>query len=183
MGWFDRTLLAVYSLSIMALFLLVALMAAAARTSPLDWLSVALVHPNMRIYVGVTALVYLLVSLKFFIGSIAGRREPVQAVIHDNALGQVRVSTEALENLVHKAASQVRGVYEVRPRVACRPEGVVVSVRAAVTPDISIPQVSEEIQTRVRDYVTEVAGVNVADIRIFVDNISSELKSRVQRLN
>lgn len=183
MGWFDRTLLALYALSLMALSLVVALMAATARTSPLDWLSVALVHPNIRLYIGMVALIYLLVSLKFFINSITKRSEQDQAVIYDNALGQVRVTVPALENLVHKVTSQVRGVWEVKPRVTCRPEGVVIFVRASVTPDISIPQVSEEIQTRVKDYVTEVAGVNVANVRILVDNISSDIKSRGQRLN
>ncbi|MFZ5639591.1 MAG: alkaline shock response membrane anchor protein AmaP [Bacillota bacterium] len=183
MGWFDRTLLALYSLSLMALFLFIALMAAVAKTSPLDWLSVALMHQNVRLTVGAIALIYLLVSLKFFVRSITGRHEPAQAVIQDNALGQVRVTVEALENLVHKVTSQVRGVREVRPRVTCPPEGVVIFVRAAVTPDISIPQVSEEIQARVKDYVAEVAGVNVAGVRILVDSISSDLKPRVQRLN
>lgn len=183
MGWFDRTLLAVFSLSIMALSLVVALMAATARTSPLDWLSVALVHPNIRIYIGLTALVFLLVSLKFLINSIAKKGEPGQAVIHDSALGQVRVTVPALENLVHKVTSQIRGVREVKPRVNCRPEGVDIFVRASVSSDISIPQVSEEIQTRVKEYVTEVAGVSVTNIRILVDNIASDIKSRGQRLN
>jgi len=183
MGWFDRTLLGLFSLCIMALSLFVAFMAAVAGTGPLDWFSIALVHPNMRVAVGLVALVFLLVSMKFFINSITGRRELRQAVIHENALGQVRVTVPALENLVHKVSSQVRGVREVKPRVDCRPEGVVIFVQATVTPDISIPQVSDEIQNRVRDYVTEVAGVNVASVRILVENISGETKTRAQRLN
>ncbi len=183
MGWFNRVLLAVFSLCIMALSLFIALMAAVARTGPLDWLAIALVHPNMRITVGLVALLFLLVSLKFFVNSITGRREPYQAVIHDNALGQVRVTVPALENLVHKVASQVRGVREVRPRVTCLPDGVVIFVRAAVTPDTNIPRISEEIQNRVKEYVAEVAGVNVANVRILVDNISSDITQRVNKLN
>lgn len=183
MGWFNRTILGIYSLCIMILSLAVALMAAVSRTSPLDWLAIALEHRNPRMVIGLVALVFLLISLKFFINSIAGRSEDRQAVIHENALGQVRVTIPAIESLVNKVTASIRGVREVRPRVTCRPEGVVIFVQAAVTPEVSIPQVSEEIQNKVKDYVTEIAGVNVANVKILVDSISGDSKDRAHKLN
>ncbi len=58
---------------------------------------------------------------------------------------------------------------------------VVAELTGVISPEVSIPEVSEEIQNAVKSYVRRVVGVEVAEVRIHVENISND--SRRSRLD
>nr|WP_315989158.1 alkaline shock response membrane anchor protein AmaP [Desulforamulus aquiferis] len=101
------------------------------------------------------------------------RQQSGKAVVHDYMLGQVKISLQAIENLVKKVVYQVHGVKDVKPRVIQSTGGIGLHIKAVVAPDISIPEVSREIQHRVQEYLAETTGITVTTIKIYVENISS----------
>lgn len=102
-----------------------------------------------------------------------------QAVVHEGTLGQIRIALSAVEALVEKVVSQNSGVREVKARVVAVPQGIGINVRATVTPDIQIPEISEIMQRQVKEKVLEVTGISVHNVRILVENITAH-KPRVE---
>jgi uncharacterized alkaline shock family protein YloU len=125
----------------------------------------------------VLAGIYILVGLRFVWYGI--RPAAKQAVVSEGKLGQVRIALTAIEDLVDKVVSQNSGIKEVKSKVIRVPQGVGINIRASVTPDVQIPQLSEAIQQQVRERVLEVTGMLVQDVRIMVSNITAH-KSRVE---
>ncbi len=183
MKFFDRVLLSLYSLGVMAVLLIVVL-AAAGWTTPVEWFRVAILHVNDRLVIGVAAAVYLLLSIRFLFLALSTEKRPAQAVVQETAMGQVRVSVDALENMVRRVTAQIKGVRDIKPRVACLPEGISVFLHVTMAPETNIPGTSDEIQQKVGAYIEEIAGIKVQAVKILVKSISESDNSQgTRRLN
>ncbi len=180
MNLFDRFLLALYTLGVMVVILIIGL-AVAGWTTPVELFRIALIHYNERLIIGAVLVVFLIVSIRFFLWALAGERRIIQGVVQETGLGQVKISVEAIENLVHRAVNQIRGVRQVRPRVVCLPEGINLFIRVTLSPEINIPQTTDEIQAKVSDYISEIAGIRLKSVKILVDGISSETRPGATR--
>lgn len=175
MSLFNRLLLGIYSLCVAVLSVILGLVVVG-WTTPLEFLQMALVKQDQRIGLGLLALAFASVSVKFLVNSLGTKAETPHALIRDTDVGQVRITLQALENLVRKTAGQIRGVREVKPRIFSRPDGIGVFIHVVVAPDLVVPELSEELQVKVKESLEQVAGVNVGSIRVLVENISTETK-------
>ncbi|MCL6561076.1 MAG: alkaline shock response membrane anchor protein AmaP [Firmicutes bacterium] len=176
MGPVDRALLAVYTLFLTVLFMLFAAVMLG-WPAPLSLLRELFYPGRPEVFWTLLALL-VLAGARLFLVSLhkpGGRH----VVLAESALGQIRVSLQAVENLVEKVVSQINGVREVKPRIFSAPQGVGIQVRASVTPDINIPEVSVEIQNRVKERVFEVTGISVSAVKVSVENITAK-KPRVE---
>lgn len=172
MGIFDRIMLTLYSLSLTVLSgILVGV--AAGWSLPLSFIQGTLQTPNGRWTIGLISGVFAIVSLRF-IWYVFTPRYPRRAVVHETDLGEVYVSLDAIENLVKKVALQVRGVRDVKAKVSNDPGGVAVYLRTVVAPDASIPDASQELQNILKQYVKDVVGITLVQIRVAVENIAGE---------
>lgn len=174
MGIFDRAILTLYTFCL-AFISLAFVVAAAGWTVPLDVIQQSLGTANGKWTVGVLGAVFFIVSLRLLYFGFR-RRHAGQTVIHQTPLGEVRVSLDAIESLVRKVVRQVNGVRDVRARASNSPSGIGVVMRVAISPDTSVPEVSDKIQNTVKNYVRNVVGVGVHEVRIFVDNIGDETR-------
>jgi uncharacterized alkaline shock family protein YloU len=172
MGPFDRLLLAIYTITIavvtvLGLLLLIGLVA----PDPL----VAIITRDVAFAV---LGVFLLVSLRLL--WTTGQKKPErQAVVEDNALGQVKIALTAIETLITKVVAPIPGIREVRPKVVSDRGIIAIEITATVTPDINIPETSKTIQQTVQDSIRDVTGINVEKIKILVESIAST-KGRVE---
>lgn len=176
MNILNRLLLIIYTFGVMVVMFVLGLVTLG-WTTPLDLLQIFISRNNERIIIGFIVVAFLIISLKFFIQALSSEKMPAHAVVQETGMGQVRVSVDALENLVYKVTGQIKGVREVKTRVACYPEGVSIFIRVILSPEVGIPQTSDEIQTRVKDYITEIAGIKVQSVKILVEDISSDAKA------
>ncbi len=179
MGLFDRIVLALYSMAV-SVVAGVLFLVSVGWTRPLTAFAGLFGVSSGRLTVAVVALVFVGVSARMLLLMLRRAPARVGAIVHDSPLGEVRVSLSAIENLVGRTARQVQGVREVKSRVSAGSTGVAVSIRAWVSPDISIPAATDEIQNRVKDYIANVVGVGVEEVRVLIENITSERKSRVE---
>ena len=60
--------------------------------------------------------------------------------------------------------------------MTCCNEGGKVKIKAMISPESSVPAVGAEIQKRVHEYIKNTVGVELAEIKIIVNNISNEFK-------
>ncbi len=181
MGILGRIVLLLYTLSLAVISALVLGMSALGWLTPLDWVRTSLTaDPNGRWTVGIASLVFFVVSIVFIIYTFTPRY-PSRALVHETDLGEVHVTLEAIENLVKKVTRQIRGIRSVKARVATTGGGLEIWLRTVMSPDVSVPAVSEEIRTTLKGYVKNVVGAEVAEVHVYVTDISSESrKGRVE---
>jgi uncharacterized alkaline shock family protein YloU len=129
------------------------------------------------------AIILLVISLRFFIVSISrgGNRAP--SINQRTEHGDIRISVETVENLALKAASRTRGVKDLRARVRVAESGLEILIRAFVDGEGSIPTLSEEMQRTVSQQIEEATGIPVAEVSVFIANVTqapTTFKSRVE---
>lgn len=176
MGPFDRALLAVYTFFFTVLFALFSAVMLG-WPAPLFLLRDIFYPGRPEVFWPLMVLLILAGSRLFWVSLRKPRGRHV--ILAESALGQIRVSLQAIENLVEKVVSQIHGVREVKPRMVSVPQGVGIQVRASVTPDVNVPEVSVEIQNRVKERVFEVTGLTVNTVKVSIENISAQ-KPRVE---
>lgn len=178
MKWYDQVLLTIYILALAFVSVLL-MLAAPGWVQPHLWIEDLLQSFNGRLVVLLIGAAFFAVSVRLIIFAFT-RRGGGQPVVHETSLGDVRISLDAVENLVRKVARGVKGVREIKAVVANGQNGLVADLQAVVSPEVSIPEVAEEIQSSVKQYVRRVVGVEMHEVRIEVENISSD--SRRPRL-
>ncbi|HWI54386.1 MAG TPA: alkaline shock response membrane anchor protein AmaP [Desulfobacteria bacterium] len=180
LGFLDRLLMVIYTLGIMAA-LFVAGLAALGWRAPVDLLQVSLLHDRGRAIIAGLIVFFLFLSLKFFLQALSRAAIPERALVKETEMGQISVSLDALENMCFRVANQVKGVKDVKPKVAWYPEGIKVLLKIVLTPDVSVPEVTDEIQSMVKRHISENVGINVAVVKILVEDISSEISKGMPR--
>ena len=172
MSLVDRVLLTVYTFALMvtaALSLLVSL----GDQRPFAAFELAFHTVQGRWVTGGVSLLVLIASLRLLYSAFA---QPQVQVVHETELGQVRISRDAVEHLIQRVARQVRGVRDVRPRVHIGAEGIVARARIWVSPDVNIPALAGQMQDELRRTVREVVGVELSELHLAVENITSETR-------
>ncbi|MEW6229538.1 MAG: alkaline shock response membrane anchor protein AmaP [Bacillota bacterium] len=102
-----------------------------------------------------------------------GRRKPI---IRGTSLGEVRISSLAVESLVRRAAKEVHGIQDVDTLVDTSGDNLEIFVSVVVSPDLSIPEVAEQIQTKLSRYIGDTVGVDVSRVSVNVRNVGHEQK-------
>jgi uncharacterized alkaline shock family protein YloU len=174
LGIIDRLVLTIYTLLLAIVSGMMVVVAIAPDwMQPHVWFAEAMTTPRGRWAVGVIGAVFFAVSVRL-IAVAFRRRGGGQPVIHETAMGEVRISLDAVENLVRKTARSIKGVREIKAIVSHTKDGLHIFLMGTISPEVSIPEVSEEIQSQVRTYVKRVVGVEPIDIRLQVENIANE---------
>ncbi|MDT8901067.1 alkaline shock response membrane anchor protein AmaP [Anaeroselena agilis] len=175
MGIFDRIILSIYTLLLAFLSLGVIIISLRLVSLEQLWTSISLIYGQWE--AGMVAAVFLLVSIRLLLAGLRSRGRG-NTIIHHNEMGDIHIALKAVENLVEKAARQVRGVRGVKVVANHSAGGLKLRIKAVISPEGNIPSVTAEIQQRVSDYIKRTVGVDLADMHIFVENISNDFKSK-----
>lgn len=137
--------------------------------------------PGPRIATFLAALVFFILSIMFLLSGVRSSKDKKAVSKHTN-IGEVRISLNSIENISINASKKAAGVRETKTDVRKLDDGVAVTVRIVVMPDLSIPAISEDVQLRVKKAVEESSGIPVKDVRVIVDSIYSGVtyKARVE---
>lgn len=109
-----------------------------------------------------------------------GRSRQARAVISESPLGQVRVSMAAIDSLVRKAAGSIRGVREVDTALSVDKLGLTVGLKLLVASDLSIPELTDQVQKAVNLYIEETVGISPKQVNVLVRNIAGPGRARVE---
>jgi len=133
-----------------------------------------------RLWALLVATVALVMTL-FLLALAFQRRHEEKTVIHQTQFGEIRIAVSAVENLALRAAKRIKGVKDAHVGVRADSTGLDVFIEITVHPDISIPQVSEEIRIQVDQYIYETVGIRVNSVKVLVAKVAGETsKTRVE---
>lgn len=175
MGIIDRIILSIYTLLLAFLSLGVMLLALQLIPLSLVWTSISHIYGQWE--ASLIGAVFFLVSIRLLLAGVRSHRGK-NIIVHHTEMGDVQISLQAVENLVEKTARYVRGVRGVKVNVIQSNQRLQVTIRAVVSPENNVPAVTAEIQNKVHEYIKNTVGVELIDVRILVENISNDFKSK-----
>jgi hypothetical protein len=132
-----------------------------------QWLaSFAGLDANSRLITALVALLILVLGLVLLFFELRPAPRVDTLRIRDDSLGAVTVRTASVYDLIQHTAAQMPDVLQVHPQIEMRQQVVHIRCRAALTHDASIPQVSAELQERIKRAVEHHLGMKVAGVAI-----------------
>jgi uncharacterized alkaline shock family protein YloU len=66
---------------------------------------------------------------------------------------------------------QTQGIKDVSRQVSFTPDGLVVRVKIRVMPDVPLPGLINELQSKTKEYLEEITGIVVHEVKVMVENI------------
>ena len=108
----------------------------------------------------IVGLAFLLVSIRFFIYSISGRRKDnreTYLVRHTN-YGELKISSLTIEGLVQSVAEKCTGVRNIKTTVSIFEGTITILLRGEVSPEVNIPETAIELQNKVKEHVEKCTG-------------------------
>jgi len=185
--WVDRILLILYSLTVGVALMLSLSMAfnwirfdRAVRYLENVYLNPAVAWPFIT-----AALFLLLYTVRLFILGIRRPGGRPRAVERWTDHGLVRVSHQALQNLAASAAADIPGIHDLKTRIRVSGHGLEIDLYANVDGRAAIPELTERLQTAVKDHVERMSGLPVAAVGVLIGKAAPKqaapaLRSRVE---
>ncbi len=126
-----------------------------------------------ELVLGVTAGL-LLIALILLIFGFRRAKGPGNAVLKGSEYGEVAISIAAIENIVLRVIQQTQGIKDVSRQVSFTQDGLVITVKIRVMPDVAMPSLTNELQSKIKEYVEEITGITVHEVKIIVENIVTD---------
>lgn len=167
-----RMALVVYNLLILLIAAGTVCIAAGVR-EPLNYINMVFSTPNYRMAVGGVAIIIVITAV-IIMARLFNQKKPADSVVVDSSLsGQVSITIPAIKVIIMKAVKKVDGIKDIRPVVTNRPDGLLIYLHMMINPDRNVPEMSQSIQSMVKKYIEEIAGLQVAEIKILVDDFNA----------
>ncbi len=113
----------------------------------------------------------LLVALILLAFGLRSAKKVGNAVLKGSEFGEVLISITAIENMVLRVVQQTQGIKDVSRQVGYTTDGLVVKIRIRVMPDVSLPGLINELQSKTKEYLEEITGIVVHEVKVMVENI------------
>lgn len=134
-------------------------------------LVVAFVLSNVYIKIAISALLVLLLILSFRAMLVSTKKPKNNALMTATTNeGGIYINIDTISALAKKAVKKIDGVKEQNVKTNSTKEGVVISVKVSLNPEVVIPEVSAAIQQSVKNDIETLCGILVKNVMIQVDN-------------
>ncbi len=101
------------------------------------------------------------------------------AEIKSTELGEINISLRALKNLVEGIVFQQNKMQDIDIKLKRKANGLEIFIAGDVKSKTVIPEMTNELQQVVKDYIEDTTGVSVREVRILVNDIHEHEASRV----
>jgi len=137
----------------------------------LDWLKV-----NPLETIVVAAFLFLLGMLLI----VQPRERTDRAFRTSSKGGEVRISQDALQEIIARSAMVLPGVLLVQSSLKDHENGLEIRVSCQFEQGVIIPQASEELQTQVKADVERFTGIIVTEVKVLVRRLEKAHPARVR---
>lgn len=97
------------------------------------------------------------------------------SVTQKTSFGEIKISLSSLNDLSLKVLRKMEEIKESKPLItAVKTGGVNIDLNLTVKQDVNIPELSEKVQKKLKDYLLETSGIEVKEIKINIDKVFYE---------
>jgi len=94
------------------------------------------------------------------------------SVVQKTSFGEIKISIGSIKHLTLKVVKVMGEITETRPEVnILKSGGINIDLHLSVKQDVNIPELSEKIQRKVKEYILETSGIETKEIKIHIDKI------------
>jgi len=98
-------------------------------------------------------------------------------VAQKTSFGEIKISTGSIKRLALKVIKGMGEIMETRVEVnILKSGGINIDLHLSVKQDVNIPELSEKIQGKVKEYILKTSGIETKEIKIHIDKIFYEDK-------
>lgn len=127
----------------------------------------------------IISLVFVFVNLGFLVSGFMTNRKSREISSVTDA-GEIIISLNTIETISVNVSRKFTGVREVKTNARLNGEFVNITIKMVVLTDINVPELSAEIQSKVKKTIEETVGIKVGTVKIIVDNVQTAYKGRVE---
>ena len=175
MKFFDKLVLKIFSIIILAIGIAAILIMTGIIDVEMilnEVLRLSDGETTIKIVIGVLAVLMLLSIKGLFFTSKNQDRTLKEGIILENTNGKLVISRESLENLVASVTKDIPGADVIASKtILDKNRNLVVNVTAAVSKDVMIKDISNEVQARVKEAMKKTADLEVTEVNIRIKNI------------
>lgn len=121
--------------------------------------------------IALTVSLTLLVASIWLMFNLLRSPSRPRAVEQVNEHGEIRISINTVESLARKATMRIRGITDLKSKVTVSESGLSVFLKVTVDGEGPIPELTERLQTSVKEHVETIAGVDVVNVSVSVEDI------------
>lgn len=182
--WFDRLLLVIVSLLLIAQAVGIGLLALGMGRDVLDyWTELMLYHTVNRVILCVVAVLLLIIGLRLLF--LRGRRARVPSTIfmQSTDAGSIRITIAAIEAIILRSSRSITQVRDLKSRVIpLENHQMKVALQVMLMPDANVKEVSAALQSAVKTALEENTGIPVAEVEVVIEAApaQSNLPARVE---
>ncbi len=97
------------------------------------------------------------------------------SVAQKTSFGEIKISTNSIKHLTLKVIKGMGDIKEAKPEInILKMGGINIDLHLSVMQDVNIPELSEKIQRKVKEYLSETSGIETKEIKIHIDKIVYE---------
>lgn len=177
MNILDRFVLSIYTfcLAVISLFVMLVTLNLVSYGNVSLYLDMILKNGYYSKLALLISLVFFLVSIRFLLSGISKskRKRPIETA---SELGSIVITLESIQNIINSELKQIQGIMESKIDLENRKGAVAIKLKLVVTPEKNIPDFSATIQSRTKDIVQKIAGVEVAFVEVTVLDVAQVVK-------
>jgi len=99
------------------------------------------------------------------------------SVVQKTSFGEIKISIGSIKRLTLKVVKGMGEITEIRPEVnILKSGGISIDLHLSVKQDVNIPELSEKVQRKLKEYLLETSGIETKEIKIHIDKIFYEDK-------
>lgn len=142
-------------------------------TEPLKYINRITASPENLIITGSIGIVLCLLSLVMLYLGLQRKPGQESVLVEKGLLGEVSMSIDAIKLIIMKAVRQVQGAKETRSIVKKVPAGLDITLHMMINPDLNVPELTAATQQKVKEYLENIGGLQIAAIRVLVDDFNA----------
>lgn len=123
---------------------------------------------------------FLGISIRFLISGIKRGKYRDDSVTRHTAYGEIKISLQAIEGMAQKSARGIIGLKDIKAIAKKIDDGLLIKIKALALTDINIPEVTNEVQKNVKEYIEGSTGIPIKEIKVIIDDIAIQNRGRVE---
>jgi len=183
MNLFFRVLLAVYSICLAIASVLSMIVTIKPdvflEISSFTYYNILTAGRGTSFLIFLVSLVVLVLNIVYLFSGIK-RSKDKRGVSKYTNIGEIQISLNSIENIALNTSRRLNGVKDAKAYIRKSDDGVSVRIKAVVMADNSIPDISGEIQIKVKNSIEATTGIRVNDVKVVVENVYTGYKPRLE---
>ncbi len=118
--------------------------------------------------------IFVLIAIILLALSFRPAKKTTDAVLKSSEYGEVVISIAAVESMVLRIVQQINGIKDISRKAVFTDEGFIINIKIGVKPDVALPDLISDLQARTKEYVEEITGIKVLEVKVTVENINAD---------